>query len=222
MADEQTLSDVLALHGFMRFARWSAGADATAVLYTEPHGQSIIVIHYASGDAEVFAGRTAETSTVPLAEQLKAIGEYLGLKRAVADESYEAKFRRWREADMAELSKHAQQLLEVIRECDGAEVHACDDASLDELVAAGLIDVFGARGPSGAWRRAQLRPVEPPVDEQLARIVAKLERLAAHRDPEVAHATADDLLVEALRLCAPADVADKLVAAYEAVPKWYA
>jgi hypothetical protein len=54
------------------------------------------------------------------------------------------------------LSKEAQEWLEIITECDGAEVPQGDWKVVEELVDAGLVVLGSARGPERAWRRAEL------------------------------------------------------------------
>lgn len=54
-----------------------------------------------------------------------------------------------------EAKKH--QLLHVIEECDGAEVHREDWPLAEELRDQGLIILSSARGPSGDWKRAELK-----------------------------------------------------------------
>ncbi|KKM72040.1 hypothetical protein LCGC14_1424410 [marine sediment metagenome] len=54
------------------------------------------------------------------------------------------------------LSKDAQEWLEVIKECDGAEVPRGDWETVKELVTAGLVSLGSARGPGRDWRRAEL------------------------------------------------------------------
>ena len=55
------------------------------------------------------------------------------------------------------MSEEAQEWLDCIKECDGAEVHRDDWETVGELVDLGLVDLGSARGPGGDWRRAVLK-----------------------------------------------------------------
>lgn len=57
---------------------------------------------------------------------------------------------------MTEVSKDAAELLEIIRECDGAEIPKGSWPEAEELVTAGLIELSGARGPGRLWKRGVL------------------------------------------------------------------
>ena len=57
---------------------------------------------------------------------------------------------------MAKLSKLAQEWLETITDCDGAEVQKAAWDIVGELVEAGLVSLGPARGPERLWRRAEL------------------------------------------------------------------
>ncbi|KKL14885.1 hypothetical protein LCGC14_2511180 [marine sediment metagenome] len=61
---------------------------------------------------------------------------------------------------MADVSKEAQEWLEVITNCDGAEVQEGAWKIVEELVKAGLVSLGSARGPDGSWRRAELVEVD--------------------------------------------------------------
>lgn len=66
--------------------------------------------------------------------------------------------------------------------------------------------------------RKQLRALRPEaVDRLAADAVARLERLQAARDPEIAHEQADRILCEFLRAIGHRDVADE----FDAVERWY-
>ena len=58
------------------------------------------------------------------------------------------------------LSEEAQEWLEVITDCDGAEVQEGAWKIVGELVDAGLVTLGSARGPEAAWRRAKLIEVD--------------------------------------------------------------
>lgn len=55
------------------------------------------------------------------------------------------------------ISDLAKELLTEIKQYDGAEVHRDFWAVADELWAARLINLSGARGPRQAWKRATLK-----------------------------------------------------------------
>ena len=54
------------------------------------------------------------------------------------------------------LSKDAQEWLDCIIECDGAEVQQAAWPTVQELVRAGIVTLGPARGPEKLWRRAIL------------------------------------------------------------------
>jgi hypothetical protein len=56
-----------------------------------------------------------------------------------------------------ELSQDAKEWLEIITDCDGAEVPKEWWEEVEELVRAGLVDFGSARGPCRRWRRAVLK-----------------------------------------------------------------
>ena len=59
---------------------------------------------------------------------------------------------------------------------------------------------------------------KPSKTEQEAALLQQMRELTASRDTEVAHARADDLLCEYLRLLGKTEI----VEAYDQVDKWYA
>jgi len=87
---------------------------------------------------------------------------------------------------LSNLSKEAQEWLEVIQECDGAEVQEGAWKIVGELVEAGLVTLGGARGPEGGWRRAELVEQE----ELYARA---LEHIKAHPCPTCMPGQPDEL-----------------------------
>ena len=69
-----------------------------------------------------------------------------------------------------------------------------------------------------AQLRKQLRALRPEaVERQAADAVARLERLQAAHDPEIAHEQADRVLCEFLRAIGHREVADE----FDAVERWY-
>ena len=56
------------------------------------------------------------------------------------------------------INNDAKDILQMIKDCDGAEIHKDDWPILDELRNEGYILVGGARGPGNAFKRATLKP----------------------------------------------------------------
>ena len=69
-----------------------------------------------------------------------------------------------------------------------------------------------------AWRDYQLKKLQAPKADYVAKAVAKLKELQECHDWEAAHGDADDLLCDLLRELGYSEVADE----FDEVGKWYA
>ncbi len=71
---------------------------------------------------------------------------------------------------MTDLSNDAKEWLEVITNCDGAEVPREAWPVVEKLVEIGLVSLGSARGPGADWRRAELVESEGQYKEALEHI----------------------------------------------------
>lgn len=55
------------------------------------------------------------------------------------------------------ISAEAQEWLDIIKECDGAEVQEEAWSIVQELIDADLVELGSARGPGRAWKRAVMK-----------------------------------------------------------------